>query len=184
MSSSGLSLQGVSFRSWSSISSRMARRSDALRSPGWKVASAHRTLRLVLSRLRSKSQVISAPFHNAGGGLACRLQRQAAVNRAPPRRVSPLRARIPHACALRLPDTRMERKVWRSETEAGAGVTVPYVQDYYLWSLLKRLDSTAASVVSQASGSDVALNITHALHRKKAATKLDSITANTVVVYI
>jgi hypothetical protein len=83
-----------------------------------------------------------------------------------------------------LPDTRKERKVWRSDPEAGAGVTVPYVQDYYLWSLLKRLDSTAASVVSQASGSDVALNIIHALHMKKAATKLDSITANTVVVYI
>lgn len=31
--------------------------------------------------------------------MACRLRRQAAVNRAPPRRVSALRARIPHACA-------------------------------------------------------------------------------------
>lgn len=34
--------------------------------------------------------------------MACRLRRQAAVNRAPQRRVSPLRARTPHACALRL----------------------------------------------------------------------------------
>ena len=116
--------------------------------------------------------------------MACRLRRMAGVNRAVASHVSALRAFIQHACALRLPDTRKERKVWRSESEAGAGVTTPYVQDYYLWSLLKRLDSTAASVVSQASGSEVALNITHALHRKKAATKLDSITANTVVVYI
>jgi len=114
--------------------------------------------------------------------MACHLRRTAGVNRATANRVSALRALILHACALRLPDTRKERKVWHPE--AGAAVRVPYVQDYYLWSLLKRLDSAAASVVSQASGSDVALNITNALHRKKAATKLDSITANTVVVYI
>ena len=116
--------------------------------------------------------------------MACRLRRVAGVNRAVASHVSSLRASIPHACALRLPDTRSQRKVWRSDPEAGAGVSVPYAQDNYLWSLLKRLDSAAASVVSQASGSDVALNIAHALHRKNAATKLDSITANTVVVYI
>lgn len=39
--------------------------------------------------------------------MACRLGGRAVVNRATARRVSPLRADIPHACALRLLDARM-----------------------------------------------------------------------------
>jgi len=45
-------------------------RSDAFESPGWRLASAHRTLRLVLSRSGSTSQVISPSFYYAGGGYS------------------------------------------------------------------------------------------------------------------
>lgn len=53
-----------------------------------------------------------------------------------------------------------------------------------LWDLLNRLESVAGAMVSQLSGSDVALNIIQARQRKNAATRPASITANTVVVYI
>lgn len=81
----------------------MVRSSEAFGSPGWKLASAHRILRLVLSRSRSKSQVISASFSQGSAVVvACRLRRMAGVNRAVASHVSALRAFIQHACALRL----------------------------------------------------------------------------------
>ena len=116
--------------------------------------------------------------------MACSLRRKAGENWATAApRLSPLGA---HPARPRAPLARysLGKESLAQRSCSRAGVIVPYVQDYYLWSLLKRLDRAAASVASQASGSDVALNITNALHRKKAATKLDSITANTVVVYI
>lgn len=61
------------------------------------------TDQLVLSRLRSKSQVISASFSQCSAVvMACRLRRVADVNRAVASHVTTLRAFIQHACALRL----------------------------------------------------------------------------------